>query len=231
MSEPEFLSLTETFRREMRRRFPNRTGLHKADLSTFHKSYLVEESGLVTGAIDPAFQPLRDVAESLKRMIRSGERPVNGRENSPTAKLAPIGVGEINLGEIDILQNTLTIYAPGSFRLERRYFDLQCGFGSTSPVEKKQKKKRTPPEQTRALAIIQALFGDTIPPELGPADLLQRLNAHVGSKARPITKDTLRRALDFAQLAQQEHCASCFYQRAWSQNYGFRHRSTQTVTT
>jgi hypothetical protein len=54
---------------------------------------------------------------------------------------------------------------------------------------------RTPPEQTRAIAILQALFGDIIPPELGFGDLLKRVNNHVGTKARPISKDTLRRAL------------------------------------
>ena len=54
---------------------------------------------------------------------------------------------------------------------------------------------RTPPEQARATAILQTLFGDMIPPELGFGDLLKRLNDYIGTKGRPIEKDTLRRAL------------------------------------
>jgi len=55
--------------------------------------------------------------------------------------------------------------------------------------------RRTPPEQKRTAGLIEKLFSDGIPPELGPADILKRLNDHIGARGRPITKDTLRRVL------------------------------------
>jgi len=59
----------------------------------------------------------------------------------------------------------------------------------------KARVSRTPPEQARAQAILQTLFGNTRPPELGFSDLLKRINDHIGKTGRPITKDTLRRTL------------------------------------
>ncbi|MGY4358645.1 hypothetical protein ACVWZR_007769 [Bradyrhizobium sp. i1.3.1] len=56
--------------------------------------------------------------------------------------------------------------------------------------------RRTPPEQTRTAGLIEKLFSEGIPPELGPADILKRLNDHIGTKGRLISKDTLRRVLD-----------------------------------
>jgi hypothetical protein len=59
----------------------------------------------------------------------------------------------------------------------------------------KAKAPRTPHEQARTKAILQALFAGEIPPELGFGDLLKRINDHVGKGVRAVTKDTLRRTL------------------------------------
>jgi hypothetical protein len=154
---------------------------------------------------DQADAPAYAAFDLLKAGVKSQKIRLRGCLNGALpGDIDPIDARE---GELDVFAGTLKIYeGKATFRTARTYTSVHCYTddlpASTQPVAQglpsappKAIGSRTPPEQARASAILQTLFGGIIPPELGFGDLLKRVNDHVGTKGRPISKDTLRRTL------------------------------------
>ena len=198
------LPVADAFRAILRTTHPERTDLQQIDsIRWFHDRRRVMVGGeLIHDHLDaPAYAAF----DLLKAGVKSQKIRLRGMlKNALPDDIDPIDARE---GDLDVFAGTLKIYeSKATFRTARTYTSVHC-YADDLPVPTQSVAQgppsappkaigsRTPPEQTRALAILQTLFRGIIPPELGFGDLLKRINNHFGTKARPIGKDTLRRAL------------------------------------